>query len=276
MTTTYAVSAALVGDLPLEQAMAMIAQAGFREIELSGNDAWLSDPPRLQAVLDANGLVARSLHTPPAGWDNAAPDESDRLASLAIGHKAIEQAAQLGVEMVICHANRPSEASLPGASFSAETFVASYARSRASLEELAEHAARLGVKLALENLPARGTLRPTARMSDVIALIAGLGDHVGICLDAGHSHANGYSPADDAREAQAELLALHIQDNDGGGEDLHWLPGRGTIDWGAFLDALDEIDFAGMRTFEVGAGLDAADTLEALATLRRDWQMPRR
>jgi sugar phosphate isomerase/epimerase len=276
VTTTYAVSTALVAALPLEEALALIGEASFREVEISGDEAWLFDLPRLQAVLDANSLTARSLHTPPAGWDNASPDEALLRASLAVGHSAIEHAAALGAEIVICHGNKPSESSMPGASFTADTFAASYARSRASLEELAEHAARVGVKLALENLPARGAPRPTARMSEVISLIAGLGDHVGICLDVGHSNANGYSAADDAREARDQLLCLHIQDNDGGGEDLHWLPGQGTIDWDAFLDALDEIRFAGMRTFEAMRGLDAADMLEALANLSRRWQMRQR
>ena len=32
-------------------------------------------------------------------------------------------------------------------------------------------------------------------MRELLEMIDGLGDHVGICLDVGHSHANGQCPA---------------------------------------------------------------------------------
>ena len=50
----------------------------------------------------------------------------------------------------------------------------------------------------------------------------------------------------------ARILAVHIHDTDGR-DDRHWLPGRGTINWQEFLDALDEIDFAGPRILELEA-----------------------
>ncbi|MFH1085536.1 MAG: sugar phosphate isomerase/epimerase [Chloroflexota bacterium] len=265
----YAITTALVDDLPLEEALRALAEAGFTQVEISGKDAvmqaWLADPAALAGALRRFGIVPRSIHTPGAGWDNAAPQEEIRLASVAVGLTTIEQAAALGAELVIVHANKPN------GDFTPEGVGASWARSRASLVALAEHAGRFGVKLALENLPARGTPRPTAKMEQVLALIDGLGDHVGVCLDAGHSNANGLSAADDARIAGAKLWALHIQDNDGLGEDQHWIPGQGTTDWAAFLRALDEIGFTGLLTFEVLHGAELPVILRELVRLRQAW-----
>ena len=108
-------------------------------------------------------------------------------------------------------------------------------------------------------------------MAEILALVAGLGDHVGVCQDVGHSNANAEDPAADAREAGARLVAIHIQDNDGLGEDQHLVPGEGTIDWGAYLAALDEIAYAGPRTFEIRAADDLPGALAALQSLVAAW-----
>jgi sugar phosphate isomerase/epimerase len=167
---------------------------------------------------------------------------------------------------VICHPN--NYASDP---FSADGFGASWQRTRESLAWLAEMAQRAGVRMAVENLPSRGLPRPGARVCDVLRMIEGLGAHVGVCLDAGHSNANGLSAAAEATEAGERLFALHIQDTDGLGDDQHWLPGRGTTDWPALLRALDKMRFVGARTFEVGASAGLEETIAALAALRGDW-----
>ena len=92
-----------------------------------------------------------------------------------------------------------------------------------------------------------------------------------ICLDVGHANANEKSAAQEALAAGDRLLALHLQDNDGLGQDQHLLPGRGTTDWDAFLRAMAELDGDVIHTFEVKpVGLLEA-TLEILAGLRDQW-----
>jgi len=68
------------------------------------------------------------------------------------------------------------------------------------------------------------------------------------------------------------LFTLHLQDNDGQGEDQHWLPGRGVTDWDALLSALDRMAFRGVRTFEVMRGEEPDALLQALAALRQQWE----
>ena len=266
---TYAVSTVLLDGLSTEEVVARIAEGGFRELELSGRsgEAMLAAPAEARRVFESYGVVPMTVHTPPAGWNNGTADLAARNASLEIAAATFSQAAEIGAGIVICHSNAPSPA------FVKAEYDANWHRSRDSLAILADRARSAGVKIAVENLPARGQPRPSAKMGEVLELIDGLGEHVGICLDAGHSNTNGVSAASDALEANEKLFALHIQDNDGGGEDQHLLPGKGPTDWAAFLDALEAVDFCTPRTFEVIAhDEDAQVVLAALVELRKQWE----
>lgn len=267
---TYAVSTFVVGDLGRAEGLAKIAAAGFREVELGGTrgrlDDWPADPAQMRRDLRAHGLRVRSVHSPVPGWDIAAKDETRRRAAIEATTACFGQSAQVGAEMVVCHPNGPADP------FTTETFHESWERTLDSLAVLAEGARRAGVKIALENLPAYGRPRPGSTIAHVLAMIDGLGEDVGICLDAGHSNSNGLSAAAEAVEAAEKLLVLHLQDNDGRGEDQHLIPGRGTIDWDAFLTTLDGINFQGVRTIEIAYRPDLDGTMKALAALRRQWE----
>jgi sugar phosphate isomerase/epimerase len=264
----FVISTALFEPWTLADMLPKLVEAGFAQVELSGNTeaeaAWLADMEQAVRLFNDHGVRVRSVHIPDAGWHNAASDEALRVASVKVGQTTIAHAAQLGADYVIVHANGASEP------FTVEDHAASMARSRRSLGELAETAARLGVVLALENLPAYGAPRPTSRMSEVLNLIEGFGTQYGICLDTGHSHVNGVDPSADAREAGERLLCIHIQDNDGSG-DQHLLPGRGTIPWETFRATLAEMGFRGQRTLEVLRGGDPLDLLEGSRQIRDAW-----
>lgn len=261
----------MVGDLSPEEGLAKVAAAGFTQVELSCWESpvgkWWKDPVLMRRLLDAAGLCARSMHTPEAGWNIDDPDEAKRLASVEAAASVFGPAAAVGVEMAICHPNYSSR------TFAVEDYGASVSRSIASLALLAERAAEAGLKLAVENLPVRGTPRPAGCVEEVLRMIEGLGSHVGLCVDAGHANANGRSAAGELRRASGEILAVHIHDNDGLGPDQHLIPGKGTADWGAFVRTLDEVAPACIRNFEVPP-VDGKvdDTLAALAALRGDWE----
>jgi len=266
----YSVATSVAGDLPRVQSLEAIARAGFTFVELDSDaghlDNWTADPAGMRRDLASFGLAARSMHLPTTAWDVAHPDPAARRAALEAARIAFQQAAEVGAGVMICHPNASTH------QYTEATFAAETARSRESVAEMARYAAATGVNMALENLPARHLPRPGTTIAHVLAMIDGLGEHVGICLDAGHANANGRNAAAEAREAGARLIALHIQDNDGLGEDQHWLPGRGTTDWGALLVALDEIGFQGPRTFEINSAGPLEDTLAALRTLREEWR----
>ena len=264
----FSSSTSLLRSVPVEAAAARLAACGFIQIEIfdgAKTDDWLDDPGRTARALGTHGLSLRTVHLPVIGWEIDSPDEALRQAALKACVRAMRTAARLGAEIAICHPNGAHLA------FHAHDYGASWQRTRDSLAWLAEQAGSIGIKLAAENLPAHGTWRPGMYVRELLCMIDGLGEHVGICLDAGHSTCNGISPAIEALQAGSRLMALHIQDNDGTGADQHLMPGDGVTDWGAFRSALEKLGFAGARTFEVGPGACLDDTLQALASLRAAW-----
>ncbi len=270
MTGVYAVSSCINNGLTRQELLEAVASAGFRHVELGMDpevpQSWAYEPAVMRRQLEDAGLEAFSVHVPSAGWRCCHPDDEVRRGAVETSAACFRPAVEVGAGVVVVHATSP-DAPLTGDELSANR-----ARACDSLARLAEMAAPLGVKLAAENLPARGTARPGALIGDLLEMIEPLGDGVGVCIDAGHSNANGASAADEVRAAGGKLLAVHIHDNDGRGEDLHWFPGRGTVDWPAFLAALDEVGFESPRSFEVPSRRGATRaTLEDLAALAAGW-----
>lgn len=271
--TNYGVSTALLKEYPLDQVIAEIAEAGFKEIEISGDDAhynaWFQDISCSQRALERAGITPTSVHSPHGGWHNAASDPLVRQTALEINTDCFSQAAEIGARMVVVHPNSSSDP------FTPDTYAASWARTREVLVVLAERAQEVGIKMLLENMPARGLPRPGSTVIDVLKMIDGLGDHVGICLDVGHSYANGISPAAEIRQAGERLLEVHLQDNDGSGEDQHWIMGTGGIDWDAYHEAVAEMGFEGFEVFEVLRGDTPEALMAQMARLRETWEKKR-
>jgi sugar phosphate isomerase/epimerase len=67
---------------------------------------------------------------------------------------------------------------------------------------------------------------------------------LGFCLDVGHAQrsrpVDGLEPSEFVSRLGRAIVEVHVQDNLGR-EDLHRIPGRGTIDWDILLPALDTL-----------------------------------
>jgi len=245
-----------------EAAFALIAEAGFREIELSGGDGyfdrWEVKPTAfMRRKVEAAGLVVRTVHAHGPGWALADPSDAVRAAAVDAVTACLVHSAMLGAEFVIVHPNGWA------GDYDRKEFETVRRHCQEDIATLAERARVVGIKMAVENMFQKHLRRPGCTVSQVLEMIDGLGDHVGICLDTGHSQVDGHSPAEEALLAGDKLFTLHIADNDGS-DDQHRVPGLGTIDWPAFLRALDALGFAGPRVFEIGHW-DSADDRELLA-----------
>ncbi|MHC5056992.1 MAG: sugar phosphate isomerase/epimerase family protein [Planctomycetota bacterium] len=116
------------------------------------------------------------------------------------------------------------------------------ARARA-LRALTEHASG-ALTIALENCG------DTA--ADLMSTIdhAGCGG-LGICLDTGHAHLAKLDQAEFIARAGERLVATHLADNDGSG-DQHLMPyGRGTVAWEDVMRALGGWGYAGLLNLEI-------------------------
>ncbi len=118
-------------------------------------------------------------------------------------------------------------------------------RVTASLCELCDAAARYGAVLAVEDLP-RTCLGNSA--GEIQALLAA-DDRLRVCFDT-NPLLGGQKPQDFIRALGEKIVTTHFSDYDGV-DEKHWLPGEGVIDWGAVMDAFDEIGYADSVLYEV-------------------------
>lgn len=109
------------------------------------------------------------------------------------------------------------------------------------IQKLADYAATLGVKLALENTKIPGY------QEYVIQNISN--KNLGICYDAGHCHAH-FGDKFDFSIFKDRIFAVHLHDNDGTA-DQHLIPFDGTIDWKNVISGLKSANYDGPITLEL-------------------------
>ena len=267
----YGISTLIVQDENLESGLQRIKNAGFNEIEL------LWDVPHFNVNDDSTKIILRFMnkldlsmrvgHSPITDIDLASLDIRKRKASIAVIARSFTMFRELGAESVVVHANGYS------LNYREESRNVSVTKTKDSILELVDIASDVGIKIALENLPHRGTPRPFHSMEELKALIEDMPkEYVGLCLDTTHARFAGHDPLQQLNVASDRLFTLHLHDTDGDG-DRHWVPGRGIIDWGAFIDRLSVLNFTGSRILEVQSTLATMDSvLGACFSVGENWE----
>lgn len=258
----------------LELALRKIADCGFNQIEFSCYEgphleALERNLPGVQALLLELGFSVPAAHTICLGVDPGSPDEQERREAVRRITSVFKPLAQIGTEYVVHHPTADLHNH-----YTNEMRDQVWSQAVRSIHEISELADSAGLKLAVENLQLRGRPRPGCSAVELLEMIEGAGDHVGICLDTGHAAMNGFDAVAELEVAAEKLFYLHLHDNDGT-TDYHWLPGRGVIDWDAFLATLNRLGFSGPRTLEIKAAHDEQDQLLHDATVLVDrWTEP--
>jgi sugar phosphate isomerase/epimerase len=243
----YGVSTSILSSAPLEQVLRRIAAAGIGQIEISAEPPHftpgVADVEVVRDWLDRLHLSAPVGHALYNSVNLSALDESVRRQSIQDVGESIRLMAAIGTFLAVVH---PTGFSPDYREDNRGDFLQQACK---SMNELAVIAGDLGVRLAWENLPHHGAPRPLHDMSELRAVIDGMPEHVGLCLDTTHALIAGHDPLAQLRIAEDRLFCLHLHDSDGSA-DSHWVPGRGTIDWEPFILHLDTIEFQGPRTVE--------------------------
>jgi len=163
-------------------------------------------------------------------------------------HRAIDAAALLGADYAVLHPNTTTEP--------AETFCRNkqYDSVMHHLEPFAEHAQRVGVKLAVENMRVVHNTYPTHRYCQDPDELCEIADalSVAVCWDFGHGHIGGIKQSDALHYIGSRLKAVHINDNTARDDD-HIPPFCGTVDWKDAMQALNDIGYAGLFNYEIAA-----------------------
>ncbi len=198
------------------------------------------DPVALRHQVEDWGLTIHSAHGSWGGQSITAPrvdlgslNHHTRLASIDDIRRCVDWTRVAGGRHLVVHPG--------GLSDPAETIGRRDALIR-SLIVLAGFAADSNVALCVENMPPG--VFPGSEMSDLAAIVAEV-DHpsVGLAIDTGHAHLV-HSAAVETLAAGSHLRTTHAHDNHGK-QDVHLPPGQGTIDWAAWVEALDEIGYEG-------------------------------
>lgn len=243
----------------VEEAIRRCAATGFRALDFDycdyqkpllgqtwdDEEAWAN---RLRAAADAAGAHFVQMHGPM--FDKFGTG-AEHEALMVLCERSIRTAHILGVPWVVL------EPETSAGAFDAAQRRRHRDQNAAFVRRLLPVAERLGVGIAMENLPdsgarSRGARRWYGAVPEELIELVDTFDHplVGICWDTGHAQLQGLDQGQSLRAIGSRLQALHVQDNDGV-SDQHLLPFHGTVDWSAVMAALAAIAYPGAFTYEV-------------------------
>lgn len=114
-----------------------------------------------------------------------------------------------------------------------------------SLSRLADVAEKCGGVVAVEDLP-RTCI---GRNSDEILYLLSANDKLRVCLDT--NHLLGEPISSFISEVGNKIITLHVSDYDFG-DERHWLPGEGMVDWIELYNQLIGVGYNGVWMYEVG------------------------
>ncbi len=225
-------------DLGIELAIA--DRLGAQVLEILPLWKALPDPVELRNRVEASGLRIWSAHgcwgaqsIRAARVDLADLDDSRRMESLDDLKRCIDWGQAAGIHALVVH---------PGGLSDSGDLLPRRDALAGSLRLLADHARDGGPLLCVENMPAG--VHPGSRMADLFGLVSELRlPEVALALDTGHARIVS-DPATETKAAGSLLMTTHVHDNDGR-QDSHEIPGDGVIDWPAWREALDEVEYRG-------------------------------
>jgi sugar phosphate isomerase/epimerase len=198
------------------------------------------DPASLRHRVEDRGMTIHSAHGCWGGQsiiaarvDLGSLHRETRLASVDDIRRCLDWTRQAGGRHLVVH---------PGGLSEVNETIGRRDALICSLIALAGHAADSNIVLCVENMPPG--VFPGSEMADLATIVAAV-DHpnVGLAVDTGHAHLVHSAPRE-TLAAGSMLKTTHVHDNHGK-QDVHLPPGRGTIDWGAWVEALDEIGYEG-------------------------------
>ncbi len=179
-----------------------------------------------------------------------------------LSHKAMDAAKLLGVDHAVIHPHVPI---YPIDQFNEKEQHETVMR---HLTPFAEHAAKIGLDLVVENM--RNTRGPEnirrycSTPEELCAVVDPLG--LGVCWDFGHAHLKDVLPSEWLRYMGKRIKMLHVHDNYPY-HDGHLVPFMGKINWQDAMQGLKAIGYQGLFNYEVASYRIPANAREDFARL---------
>lgn len=172
----------------------------------------------------------------------------------------MDAAMILGVDHAVLH---PNTVVLPVEEYDE---VKQFAKTFDHLAPFADYAAKIGLSIAVENMPfvsQNGAVHRFCGNAEELCKVADALS-IGVCWDFGHGHISGLKQSDALKHIGSRLKVVHIHDNFGD-EDAHIPPFVGTNDWCDSMQGLSAIGFEGLLNYEVGSARIPQQAKESFA-----------
>lgn len=216
-------------DVSILETINAIYDAGFRNVFIQWyNRDWNPDQEKQLKYIKEKGLYVIFAHL---GYQNinALWLEGETGEQLVDRYKNdIKICKENEIPMVVMH--------LTGGNKAPEYNETGLKR----LQEIADYAETLHIKIAFENTKIKGYL--DYAMENIT------NQNVGICFDSGHYHVH-FDDDFDFAKFKNRIFAVHLHDNDKS-DDLHLIPFDGTLDWKNVVKNLKENHYHGPITME--------------------------
>ena len=243
----------------LEKCFRTAKAAGFKAMDISlmcycslGDKMTVGDhiewAEKVRADAEKYGIVINQTHGD--ALNNLQWDDWDHERQKGFTERNIcclEATKALGAKWMVVHPLNLAHAKIYSAKENKEANLR-------YLAPLIEHAKKIGVGIAIENMVDHRRNKRRYCGGDpyeLLDLVDTINDPaVGICIDTGHANQAGLDAAEYIRLVGKRLKATHIDDNYAD-EDSHLLPFFGNVDFIEVGKALREIDYRGDFGYEL-------------------------
>jgi len=215
------------------------------EIPLMELDA--VEPQAIRVAAEEAGIELVTSTVLTEATDPTSDDEGVREAAIAHLCRCVDAAAAMGAPVLggVIYAAH-------GRLIDGRPERLHYERAAEVLRAAARHAGPLGVRLGIEPVNRYETfLVNTAAQALELAELVG-DDAVGVHLDAYHMNIEEEEFGEPVRRVADRLVHFHLSESHRG------IPGRGTVDWRAIVDALDDAEYDGYVGLESFAEVSPA------------------
>lgn len=205
--------------------------------------------------LKAWGKRELSIHGPCVAINLADPEQTDFLEIYA---QTFAYAKMCRAKFVVVHTN---EAVIDNAEAAKERILQ-------RLELLFKLAENYGVQIVIENVGLIPKQNYLFTLPEFLELFKKFPQAKAL-LDTGHAHVNGWRLAEVVRSLGDKLIAFHLHDNDGNG-DQHLPLGQGNIEWPPFFRAVQEYAPHSTLVLEYCCGFSNTKDLETHITALKE------
>jgi len=223
-------------QLPPQERFRLIKAAGFDGIAgLLWQDDFDQDYQLFPQYASHTGLYIESIHAPWWGVNDLWIDNLCGQAFMEEICKLLKTCLNYDIPTLVLHPenkNGTVYAELP----------ATFEFGLDKIRKITAEAERLNINIAIENMCHPEYLECIFSNID--------SNRLGLCFDSGHWHV--FMPDIDLLALYgSRLMALHLHDNNGK-EDWHALPLSGNIDWKRMASQLNQTNYTGAISLEVG------------------------